>query len=191
MKEIGGAISDEMGAPLGFAEKFQAGAGLGHIMTTLDVLKSYPFEEPLGSAMLVREPVGVVGMITPWNWPLNQIACKVAPRSLPAAPWCSSPPSTRRPRALIFAEILHDASRLWTSNPDGVMWTIGGRWSRVAAHCGRHETRHAMYRPPPRSSSARGGGRSHESPAVTRNVPPPPAAPRDRATSPASRSASA
>ena len=49
MKEIGGAISDEMGAPLGFAERFQAGAGLGHLMTTLEVLKSYPFEERLGS----------------------------------------------------------------------------------------------------------------------------------------------
>ena len=48
-------------------------------MTTLDVLKTYPFEERLGSAMIVREPIGVVGMITPWNWPLNQIACKVAP----------------------------------------------------------------------------------------------------------------
>ena len=79
MKDIGAAISDEMGAPLGFAERFQAGAGLGHLMTTLDVLKSYPFEERLGSAMIVREPIGVVGMITPWNWPLNQIACKVAP----------------------------------------------------------------------------------------------------------------
>lgn len=73
MKDIGAAISDEMGAPLSFAERFQAGAGLGHLMTTLDVLKSYPFEERLGSAMIVREPVGVVGMITPWNWPLNQI----------------------------------------------------------------------------------------------------------------------
>src|SRR5262245_4028491 len=79
MKDIGGAISDEMGAPLGFAERFQAGDGLGHLMTTLEVLKSYSFEERLGSAMILREPVGVVGMVTPWNWPLNQIACKVAP----------------------------------------------------------------------------------------------------------------
>src|SRR5262249_15904295 len=70
MKEIGAAISDEMGAPLGFAERFQAGAGLGHLLTTLEVLRSYPFEERLGAAMLVREPVGVAGMITPWNWPL-------------------------------------------------------------------------------------------------------------------------
>jgi aldehyde dehydrogenase (NAD+) len=64
MKDIGAAVSDEMGAPLPFAEKFQAGAGLGHIASTLDVLKNYHFEEPLGTAMVVREPVGVIGMIT-------------------------------------------------------------------------------------------------------------------------------
>ena len=74
MKDIGAAVSDEMGAPLPMAEKLQAGAGLGHLMTTLDVLKNYHFEEPIGTAMVLREPVGVVGMITPWNWPLNQIA---------------------------------------------------------------------------------------------------------------------
>ena len=79
LKEIGASVSDEMGAPLPMAEKLQAGAGLGHLMTTLDVLKNYHFEEPIGTAMVLREPVGVVGMITPWNWPLNQIACKVAP----------------------------------------------------------------------------------------------------------------
>ena len=79
MKDIGAAVSDEMGAPLPMAERLQAGAGLGHIAATLDVLKNYHFEETIGSAMVVREPVGVIGMITPWNWPLNQIACKVAP----------------------------------------------------------------------------------------------------------------
>ena len=67
MKDLGAAVSDEMGAPLPFAEKFQSGAGLGHIMSTLDVLKNYHFEEQLGSATIVREPIGVVGMITPWK----------------------------------------------------------------------------------------------------------------------------
>ena len=61
------------------AERAQAGSGLGHLMSTLQVLKDYHFEEKVGSALVVREPVGVIGMITPWNWPLNQIACKVAP----------------------------------------------------------------------------------------------------------------
>src|SRR6185437_15369117 len=76
MKDIGAAVSDEMGAPLPMAEKLQAGAGLGHIASTLEILKNYHFEETVGSAVVVREPVGVIGMITPWNWPLNQIACK-------------------------------------------------------------------------------------------------------------------
>src|SRR3984957_12007162 len=70
IKDIGASVSDERGPPLPMAEKLQAGAGLGHIMATLDVLKNYHFEETLGSAVVVREAVGVVGMITPWNWPL-------------------------------------------------------------------------------------------------------------------------
>ena len=106
LKDIGAAISDEMGAPLGFAERFQAGAGLGHLMTTLDVLKTYPFEERLGSAMIVREPVGVVGMITPWNWPLNQIACKVAPALAAGCTMILKPSENTPSSALIFAEIL-------------------------------------------------------------------------------------
>src|ERR1700683_2856373 len=73
MKDIGAAVSDEMGAPLPMAEKLQAGAGLGHLTSMLEVLKSYDFEEQLNSAVVVREAIGVVGMITPWNWPLNQI----------------------------------------------------------------------------------------------------------------------
>src|SRR6202020_3201779 len=64
MKEIGAAVSDEMGAPLPMAEKLQAGAGLGHIMSTLEVLKNYHFEEPIGTAAVVREPVGVIGMLS-------------------------------------------------------------------------------------------------------------------------------
>ena len=71
MKEIGAAVSDEMGAPLPMAERLQAGAGLGHIASTLEVLKNYHFEENVGTAVVVREPVGVIGMITPWNWPLE------------------------------------------------------------------------------------------------------------------------
>lgn len=109
MKEIAGAICDEMGAPLGFAERFQAGAGLGHLMTTLEVLRRYPFEERLGGAMLVREPVGVAGMITPWNWPLNQIACKVAPALAAGCTMILKPSEYTPSSALIFAEVLHEA----------------------------------------------------------------------------------
>src|SRR4029453_5603118 len=79
MKEIGAAVSDEMGAPLPMAERLQAGAGLGHFAPPLELLKNYNFEKNVGGAVGGGEPVGVIGMITPWNWPLNQIACKVAP----------------------------------------------------------------------------------------------------------------
>src|SRR3979409_2068090 len=79
MKDIGAAVSDEMGAPLPMAEKLQAGAGLGHPASTLGGLKNYHFEENVGTAVVLREAVGVIGMITPWTWPLNQNACKDAP----------------------------------------------------------------------------------------------------------------
>jgi aldehyde dehydrogenase (NAD+) len=133
MKEIGGAISDEMGAPLGFAERFQAGAGLGHLMTTLEVLKGYPFEERLGSAMLVREPVGVAGMITPWNWPLNQIACKVAPALAAGCTMILKPSEYTPSSALIFAEILHEAGV-----PKGVFNLINGLGTEIGAAMSEH-----------------------------------------------------
>src|SRR5581483_9239115 len=133
MKDIGAAISDEMGAPLGFAERFQAGAGLGHLMTTLDVLKSYPFEERLGTAMLVREPVGVVGMITPWNWPLNQIACKVAPALAAGCTMILKPSEYTPSSALVFAEILHEAGV-----PKGVFNLINGLGPEVGAAMSEH-----------------------------------------------------
>ena len=133
MKDIGAAISDEMGAPLSFAERFQAGAGLGHLMTTLDVLKSYPFEERLGSAMIVREPVGVVGMITPWNWPLNQIACKVAPALAAGCTMILKPSEYTPSSALVFAEILDEAGV-----PKGVFNLINGVGAEVGAAMSAH-----------------------------------------------------
>src|SRR5262249_59100721 len=108
-KETGGAVSDERGAPLPMAEKLQAGAGLGHLASTLEVLKNYQFEETLPSAVVLREPVGVVGMITPWNWPLNQIACKVAPALAAGCTMILKPSEFTPTSALIFAEILHEA----------------------------------------------------------------------------------
>ncbi len=133
MNEIGAAISDEMGAPLPFAEKFQAGAGLGHLMNTLEVLKTYPFEERLGSAMIVREPVGVVGMITPWNWPLNQITCKVAPALAAGCTMVLKPSEYTPTSALLFAEILHEAGV-----PKGVFNLINGLGPEVGAAMSAH-----------------------------------------------------
>jgi aldehyde dehydrogenase (NAD+) len=132
-KELGAAISDEMGAPLPFAERFQVGAGLGHIVSTLDVLKTYHFEEPVGTAMVVREPVGVVGMITPWNWPLNQITCKVAPALAAGCAMILKPSEFTPSCALIFAEILHEAGV-----PAGVFNLINGLGPDVGAALSAH-----------------------------------------------------
>ncbi len=133
MNDLGAAISDEMGAPLPFAEKFQAGAGLGHLASTLDVLKSYNFEEPIGSAVVVREPVGVIGMITPWNWPLNQIACKVAPALAAGCTMILKPSEFTPSSALIFAEILHEAGV-----PKGVFNLVNGLGPEVGAAMSEH-----------------------------------------------------
>jgi aldehyde dehydrogenase (NAD+) len=132
-KEIGAAISDEMGAPLPMAERLQAGAGLGHLTSTLDVLRNYAFEEPMGSAMLVREPIGVVGMITPWNWPMNQIACKVAPALAAGCTMILKPSEFTPTAALIFAEILHEAGV-----PAGVFNLVNGLGPEVGAAMSEH-----------------------------------------------------
>jgi aldehyde dehydrogenase (NAD+) len=133
IKEIGAAISNEMGAPTALAERAQAGAGLGHIMTAIDVLKTYKFEESLGSATVVREPVGVIGMITPWNWPLNQIACKVAPAIAAGCTMLLKPSEYTPTSALIFAEILHEAGV-----PAGVFNLINGLGPEVGAAMSEH-----------------------------------------------------
>jgi aldehyde dehydrogenase (NAD+) len=133
MKDIGAAVSDEMGAPLPMAEKLQAGAGLGHLMSTLEVLKTYEFEEQLKSAVVVREAIGVVGMIAPWNWPLNQIACKVAPALAAGCAMILKPSEFTPSSALIFAEILHDAGV-----PKGVFNLINGLGPEVGAAMSEH-----------------------------------------------------
>src|SRR5947208_2692028 len=133
MKDIGAAVSDEMGAPLPMAEKLQAGAGLGHLAATMEVLKNYPFEEALPSAVVVREPVGVVGMITPWNWPLNQITCKVAPALAAGCTMILKPSEFTPSSALIFAEILHEAGV-----PKGVFNLINGLGPEVGAAMSEH-----------------------------------------------------
>lgn len=132
-KELAAAISDEMGAPLGFAEKFQVGAGLSHILSTLEVLKNYAFEEQIGSAMVVREAIGVVGMITPWNWPMNQMTCKVAPALAAGCTMVLKPSEFTPTSALIFAEILHEAGV-----PKGVFNLVNGLGPDVGAAMSAH-----------------------------------------------------
>lgn len=133
MKDIGRAISDEMGAAQPFAERIQAGAGLGQIMTVTDALKSYPFEERLRSAMITREPIGVAGMVTPWNWPLNQIGCKVAPALAAGCTMILKPSEYTPTSALIFAEVLDEAGV-----PPGVFNLVNGLGPDVGVALSSH-----------------------------------------------------
>ncbi|MCA8902538.1 MAG: aldehyde dehydrogenase family protein, partial [Hyphomonas sp.] len=75
--ELAEAISSEMGAPMWLANAAQVPAGMGHFATTAAILRNFQWEEVKGTTKLRKEPIGVCGFITPWNWPLNQIACKV------------------------------------------------------------------------------------------------------------------
>ncbi len=109
MPDVAQAISSEMGAPIDLANGAQAPSGLGHLYAAIAVLKEYKFEELRGTTMISREPFGVCGFITPWNWPINQIMCKVAP-ALAAGCTCVLKPSEIAPlNAILFAEILHEA----------------------------------------------------------------------------------
>ncbi|MFK4492243.1 aldehyde dehydrogenase family protein [Bradyrhizobium sp. USDA 336] len=132
-KEIGDSISDEIGAPLAMAEQKQAGSAIAHLATTLDVLKNYSFEERIDSTIVVREPIGVVGMVTPWNWPINQIACKVAPALAAGCTMILKPSEFAPTCALIFAEILHEAGV-----PKGVFNLINGLGPDVGAAMSEH-----------------------------------------------------
>ena len=123
-----------MGAPLPMAERAQAGAGLGHLASTLEVLKDYHFEEKVGSAVVVREPIGVIGMITPWNWPLNQIACKVAPAIAAGCTMILKPSEFTPTSALIFAEVMHAAGV-----PKGVFNLVNGLGPEVGVAMSEHE----------------------------------------------------
>jgi aldehyde dehydrogenase (NAD+) len=119
--DLASAISSEMGAPITLANELQAAAGLGHLVTAASVLKSFRHEELRGTTMVVREPIGVCAFITPWNWPINQIACKVFP-AIAAGCTCVLKPSEMAPlNAILFAEILHEAGV-----PKGVFNLVNG-----------------------------------------------------------------
>ncbi len=133
MKEIGASVSDEMGAPLPMAEKLQAGAGLGHLMNTLEVLKKYEFEETMGTAVIVREPVGVAALLTPWNFPSAMLTRKAAAALAAGCTMILKPSEFTPTSALIFAEILHEAGV-----PKGVFNLLNGLGPEVGAAMSEH-----------------------------------------------------
>ncbi len=126
-------VSKEMGAPVWLAQAAQAATGLGHLNSTIQVLSGYEFEEKRGTTLIVREPVGVCGFITPWNWPLNQIVCKVAPALAAGCTMVLKPSEYTPLDALIFAEILHDAGV-----PAGVFNLVNGDGAGVGNAIASH-----------------------------------------------------
>ena len=131
--DVAKAISQEMGAPMGLAMAAQAPAGLGHFLSTLSVLKRFEFEEDIGSSRVIREPAGVCGLITPWNWPINQIACKVAPALAAGCTMVLKPSEVAPFNAVLFAEILDEAGV-----PAGVFNLVNGDGPTVGAAISSH-----------------------------------------------------
>lgn len=132
-EEVAQAISQEMGAPITFARKAQAGTWLMHLEQTLAVLRDYPFVEKHAAHEIRKEPIGVCGFITPWNWPVNQIACKVIP-ALAAGCTCVLKPSEIAPiSAAILTEIMDEAGV-----PAGVYNMVNGDGPGVGAAISSH-----------------------------------------------------
>ncbi|WBY09651.1 aldehyde dehydrogenase family protein [Sphingomonas sp. 7/4-4] len=128
------AISLEMGAPLSLAKSAQVGSGIGHLLSAARALGEFQFEEQIGNSLVVHEPIGVVAMITPWNWPLNQVLSKVAP-ALAAGCTMVLKPSEEAPGcAAIFAEVM-DAAGV----PAGVFNLVNGDGPGVGTALSQHK----------------------------------------------------
>ncbi|HEY4334149.1 MAG TPA: aldehyde dehydrogenase family protein [Ilumatobacteraceae bacterium] len=131
--EMAEVISSEMGAPLVMSQRAQAPAGIGHFMAARKVLASFEFEKEMGTTLIVREPIGVCALITPWNWPINQIACKVAPALAAGCTMVLKPSEVAPLNAILFTEIL-DAAGV----PAGVFNLVNGDGINVGAAMSSH-----------------------------------------------------
>ncbi len=127
------AISTEMGAPLGLSQNAQAAMGVAHFTQAMAVLKDFQFTKVQGQTGIAFEPVGVVGMITPWNWPINQIACKVAPALAAGCTMVLKPSEVAPMNALLFAEVMDEAGV-----PPGVFNLVNGDGPTVGEAMSSH-----------------------------------------------------
>jgi aldehyde dehydrogenase (NAD+) len=119
--EIAETISSEMGAPLTLSKAAQAATGLGHFAQAIEILQNFEWEETKGRTLIRKEPIGVVGMITPWNWPINQISCKVAPALAAGCTMVLKPTEIAPLNAMLFTEVMHEAGV-----PAGVFNLVNG-----------------------------------------------------------------
>ena len=131
--EMATAISSEMGAPMGLSKTAQVGSGLGHFINVLSILENFEFEEIRGTTKIVKEPAGVCGFITPWNWPLNQIACKVAPAIAAGCTMVLKPSEIAPISAYILTEIIAESGL-----PAGVFNLVNGDGLSVGAAISGH-----------------------------------------------------
>src|SRR5450755_4294430 len=131
--EMAGTISQEMGAPITLAQKAQAPAGLAHLLEVVKVLEHFQFEELQGTTLMRKEPVGVCGLITPWNWPMNQVVCKVAPALAAGCTMVLKPSEIAPLSAYLFTQILHEAGV-----PAGVFNLVNGDGPTVGAAIAAH-----------------------------------------------------
>lgn len=131
--EMAVAISLEMGSPITFAIEEQADCGSGHISATLAALKHYQFEQQVGPTRVVKEPIGVCGFITPWNWPINQIACKVAPALATGCTMVLKPSEIAPISGYLFSQIMDQAGY-----PQGVYNMVNGAGAEVGNAISSH-----------------------------------------------------
>jgi aldehyde dehydrogenase (NAD+) len=132
-KDVAEAITKEMGAPAKLAMNAQAGLGAGHIAKMIEVLEEFEFEHLEGTTLIAKEPIGVVGMITPWNWPINQITCKVCPAIAAGCTMVLKPSEIAPMDAIVFAEIMHEAGV-----PKGVFNLVHGDGPGVGTAMSEH-----------------------------------------------------
>ena len=131
--EMAEAISQEMGCPISLSRAAQAPAGLGHLTEIVKVLGQFKFEELKGSTLMRKEPIGVCGLITPWNWPMNQIAAKVAPALAAGCTVVLKPSEVAPLSAYLFAQILDQANL-----PPGVFNLVNGDGPTVGSAISSH-----------------------------------------------------
>ncbi|KFG97797.1 aldehyde dehydrogenase [Burkholderia paludis] len=132
-EEVAQTISQEMGAPIAFARAMQAAVGTAHLEQTIRALQSFRFSTQTDSLQVSYEPIGVCALITPWNWPINQIVCKVAPALAAGCTMVLKPSEIAPFSAILFAEILHEAGV-----PPGVFNLVHGYGHEVGDALSRH-----------------------------------------------------
>ena len=133
MPQIAAAMTTEVGIPQRFAERAHARAGEGHILTAIDVLTDYAFEEDWGTTRIVREPVGVCALIAPWNWPMNQVTAKVAPALAAGCTMVLKPSRLTPLSGLLFAEAVDEAGL-----PAGVFNLVNGAGASLGGALAGH-----------------------------------------------------